>query len=212
MNCPKCGKDAGESKFCPECGASITGDVTPDTQNEKSKPKKKKTGLIVVLVLALIVVGIIAVPKLLNSGNSSKQEPAQDISFSALHSDLKTNSVAAAEKYKAQRFTLYFQVKTIEGSSNEAECLGNLWDSSYEKFPWEKFLMDGGLKKIYSAVDVYFSKDVAAQLEKEGYYKIEGTFDYSSYDDVRDQFVFAKIKNATIVEKMNDADISNLKK
>lgn len=168
-------------------------------------------GLIVVFSIALIVVAIITIPKLFKSISGSKQEPAQEISFSTLHLDFKTNSVAAGEKYKGQRYIFYFQVKAIEANANKAESLGFLWDTSYEKFPWEKFMMDGGLKKIYSNVDAYFSKDVAAQLAKDAYYKIEGEFDYLSYDDVRDEFDFAKIEDATIIQVLTEEEIANLK-
>lgn len=42
MNCPNCGKDASGSKFCPECGATLTGEVTPEAQSVIKKPKKKR--------------------------------------------------------------------------------------------------------------------------------------------------------------------------
>ena len=37
MICPKCGKEAGESKFCPECGNTLTANVVIYSENNDSK-------------------------------------------------------------------------------------------------------------------------------------------------------------------------------
>ena len=63
MFCPNCGKDIGNAKFCPECGApSIRSEETQKKENlsiqeissEAQKPKKKPGCLMVFLVFVLI--------------------------------------------------------------------------------------------------------------------------------------------------------------
>ncbi len=74
MICPKCGKDAGDAKFCPECGEKMTLPVdTAEGSNateEKEQPavveitqpaKKSKKKLIAVAVVAVVVVVLIIV-------------------------------------------------------------------------------------------------------------------------------------------------------
>lgn len=63
MFCSNCGKDIGNAKFCPECGAPSTRpEETPNRENlniqeissETQKPKKKPGCLMVFLVFVLI--------------------------------------------------------------------------------------------------------------------------------------------------------------
>lgn len=69
MTCPKCGKDAGEAKFCPECGEKMTQSVETaegsSVVEEKEQPavvetsqptKKNKKKLIAVVAAATVVV------------------------------------------------------------------------------------------------------------------------------------------------------------
>lgn len=69
MICPNCGKDAGDAKFCPECGAPIStqppqppkegawSGVVPEEPKKKKKGGCLKIGLIVLAVF--VVLGII---------------------------------------------------------------------------------------------------------------------------------------------------------
>lgn len=46
MNCPKCGNEAGESKFCPECGFDMTNGIQTESEvNEKDISKKENSGV-----------------------------------------------------------------------------------------------------------------------------------------------------------------------
>lgn len=66
MNCPNCGKDVGDSKFCTECGNPVETKAEEITTESKSKKKKSKLngcGVAIVIVL-VIIAGIIIVPQI----------------------------------------------------------------------------------------------------------------------------------------------------
>lgn len=80
MLCPRCGKEIGESKFCPECGANLS--ANPGYQQP---PKKKHTvayiiiGLVVIALVAIVVVAAINAnqPKELDSQPVGTNTPDQ---------------------------------------------------------------------------------------------------------------------------------------
>ena len=62
MKCPKCGNEAGNAKFCPECGAPLNGPM--EVQHEEAykggKPKKKKgcgCATVFIVFFALMLIG-----------------------------------------------------------------------------------------------------------------------------------------------------------
>lgn len=207
MYCPNCGKDAGESKFCPECGKTLSAEVTPEdtVQSIKGKPKKKKKVLFAILGIAILIVVVILLPKLFKSDSaSSHKAPAEEISFNSMLNTYKTNSIAGDQQYKGNKYSLYFKIESIEDWNGKAKCNGYLYDSNYREWPWYD------TSTYYSYIDVYFSKEVAAQLVKGTYYIIEGEFD-GSFDDDRDEFTFPKIQKTEIVGVMDPAEIPKLK-
>lgn len=59
MKCPKCGKEAGTSNFCPECGASMSSGPE-NTRVAEPKKKKKKRGWVVLLILVAIAAVVVS--------------------------------------------------------------------------------------------------------------------------------------------------------
>lgn len=59
MFCPNCGKEIGDAKFCPECGYSAQGNPGPEIPEPAKQPKKKKTGCLVAVIVAVILFGVI---------------------------------------------------------------------------------------------------------------------------------------------------------
>ena len=83
MICPKCGKDAGEAKFCPECGEKLTT-VTEESETveiaqnsavdtpqapeiEMPKHEKKNKKKIIIAAAAAVVVVVIVLIAILGS-------------------------------------------------------------------------------------------------------------------------------------------------
>ena len=126
MNCPKCGYDVGEHKFCPECGNKMSGG------NESSSNKDKgKIYLAVIIVLALALVGTLLalfLPKL--SNNKAEGGKPSEISFSLLRSDFDSNAISSAEKYNDKRF--YFHIY-VTGISSNGVLTGIIRDSNNTK-------------------------------------------------------------------------------
>lgn len=60
MNCPKCGKEVGNSRFCPECGADMSmGSAYVGAQEEKQKRKKPALKIVIVVIFAVAIVSAI---------------------------------------------------------------------------------------------------------------------------------------------------------
>lgn len=55
MKCKKCGTEAGNARYCPNCGAELNGQ---DVQDVPKKKKKKWIPIVVVVVLILAVIGM----------------------------------------------------------------------------------------------------------------------------------------------------------
>ncbi len=86
MYCSNCGKDAGENKFCPECGNPLMSeDKNPVPVQEKTQKKSKK-GLIIIAVIVLAVIALIAGKGLSKGKNDSSS---------------KTSTASSAESYKS---------------------------------------------------------------------------------------------------------------
>lgn len=82
MNCPKCGKDVGDSKFCSECNLVVTEyaeQIVPES-NAEIKPSEKANKVLQLLKSKWIIVGLLAIVVLVVlivflSGNSVKTVP-----------------------------------------------------------------------------------------------------------------------------------------
>ena len=66
MVCPKCGKEIGDSKFCPECGANIVS-------SSGSKPSQKKV-TILYIIIAVLSIAVIVLAVLLATKGSSESD------------------------------------------------------------------------------------------------------------------------------------------
>ena len=65
MLCPKCGKDVGEARFCPDCSTEIKQEEIYKSSNPKEKmsPKKRRgclTSIIIFFVFICILSAVIA--------------------------------------------------------------------------------------------------------------------------------------------------------
>jgi hypothetical protein len=64
MRCPKCGKELmAETRFCPECGTSMTGNNSPSLPSKKKPSKMKKGclgcfGIIIIFFIIIIIGGV----------------------------------------------------------------------------------------------------------------------------------------------------------
>lgn len=117
MNCPKCGQNIGNTKFCPFCGAA-TDQAAPQqpnapqpmpTQNNNQapaiQPPKKKGGC---LKIGLIVVGVIVVLGVIGSliggkgdsnTNSSSTNESSQIASSTPSSETPSSSEEKKESF-----------------------------------------------------------------------------------------------------------------
>ena len=95
MNCPKCGYNAENFKFCPECGAKILPDLGETENTNKNSIKKSKSSLakkiiisaiVVILVIAIVVGVIFGIKK------NKPIEAGQTITFGSFEQDdVKSN-------------------------------------------------------------------------------------------------------------------------
>lgn len=168
--------------------------------------------MIIFIVLALVIIGAVAAPKIMNLIVDSK--PAEDISFSEMFEAFSTNANTAEETYSGKKCTFYFKVININA---DGYCDGVLCDSNFELWPYyihgvlwypltpeeikngKQFIIRNS-NSNYSKIDVKFSD--GSKLENNKIYKIEGTTLFQFYDaDRGDYFAFPEIVNCKIIEE-----------
>lgn len=226
MICPNCGKEISESKFCPECGAKTDTDDTPASQQEaindnsyyealkkiekekkqeqKSKKKKKRIGcLAAVIVIILLVLSPIVGLKIADT-NKKREEAkvrdaleTQDISFSTIKYDYKTNASLAGDTYNEKKYSFYFIPHDIE---EDGRCRGLVFDSKTN--PWDVEVSSHG--ESHTDFDLYFDKESAKTLIKGHAYKLEGIFSIY-YDDDHSSFTIY-VNHIKIVEDLGITD------
>lgn len=89
MNCPKCGKEVGTSRFCPDCGADMSGGSNYGATPRKKKKKGWVVLAFVIVILVAVIVGTTGDKDHLssasngsasqNGSNGQDQQTAQDL-------------------------------------------------------------------------------------------------------------------------------------
>ncbi len=217
MYCPNCGKDAGDSKFCPDCGTKVeviknAEEANPSNSSlgyeeirdahyeaaekiENKKGKKKLIGCLTpIIIIAVVIAGIFVALKVKTMG------PASDISFSEVYSAYSSNATSASKTYDGKKFTFYFIPYKI---SEYGTCNGTVYDSFGKAWKW----YERNDKRISYLFDVQFSDD-ADSIRKGQLYKIEGVIDLNYSSDSND-FHFNTIKSAKIIEKDPVIELKN---
>ncbi len=216
MNCPKCGKDVGESKFCPECGKKIKAvdtsmkskGATTEPMPTKNVKEKSIKGLVVVGILFAITVIITCV--LIFAPGFAKTD---EISFSTLYSDFENNAAIANKKYNGKKFVFYFTPLQIKSSG---ECKGTVCDS--RGVPWRYIKYGNGADTYYAipehySLDGYESYDFiiklgkdAKDIEKNVTYKIIAKLNIDYHPDYIYDYIHS-LENVKIIERNANIDI-----
>lgn len=136
MKCPKCGKDVGDSKFCPYCGTEIEENSRSQVENVENKfeiqkseiqgsknnsnfkdHKKSKTLTIVaVSIVAVFLIGIIGI-----SGNTGKSKKLSSSNSSNTLKTCKSRSIEyqIPKNWKEDNSKAKDGVTTYKTPSNE---------------------------------------------------------------------------------------------
>ena len=124
MICPKCGKDAGAAKFCPECGEILAQESIATNETNPQKKKKKKgcffALLIPVILCILFVVGIkVGFIQFENTAKMTQAEypkaeefDAYSVMFYELNNNVKRKSYL--QDVISKRYRFYLKVDKIQ--------------------------------------------------------------------------------------------------
>ena len=137
MICPKCGKDAGEAKFCPECGENLSAPSENETKTEivqenktVAKPKKKIKKIWILLAIVVAVVAFFGIKSIVKSA-----KPAKYVSWNTIYSDTLDNAKIAEKKYSKEKLIFYVYVTEI-GNDAEVEFFDSNWNKPNISFEW----------------------------------------------------------------------------
>ena len=176
MICPKCGYDAGEAKFCPECGEKMLLLSTEENQTISVQDNKKsKKKIIVVISVAVAIIGLFVA---LFGSIASR---GKYVEWSTIKADYIDNGVIAKEKYKNILF--YVRIDSVLASYGSYAEVSFFEDSTWN----EKCSFKGR---------VHF-KDVS-KLHSGHCYVIKGglsNLDLTKFDEIN----FVYIKNAKVI-------------
>lgn len=142
INCPKCGYDAGEFKFCPECGESLSVSLDKESVLEplaeqenalKENPAplkkiKKRWILLAIVVLAIAFFG--------NKSVVYSVKPVSDTDWSTIYSDYFDNAQTANKKYRNQKLKLYVYIDSIDDRSATVTFFDSNWNASPFRVTW----------------------------------------------------------------------------
>lgn len=211
MFCPKCGKDAGEAKYCPECGEILTQEFIAINETNFRKKKKKKgcffalliPVILCVIVCILFVVGIkVGFIQFEDTAKTTQVEytKAEDfdvynVMFYEASNDVKRK--AYLEEIKSKRYRFYLIVLSIK---DEHSVLGQLCpsddyylDISRAKKTLNQWVKTGNnpdkedyINCIYwrtASTEVVFDDEIWDSLKQGDKLMIEGSFPDSPYEN-----------------------------
>ena len=110
MICPKCGKDAGEAKFCPECGEKMLLPSTEENQTISVQDNKNKKKIIVVISVAVAIVCLFLV--LLGSITSK----GKYVEWSTIKTEFLDNGIIAKKEYD-KNLLFYVRIDSIKSNA-----------------------------------------------------------------------------------------------
>lgn len=192
INCPVCGKAVSEAAAaCPNCGHPISNAPTVQVQTQQvnaqnaAKPKKKHTGLTILLVIlgvfVLLFGGCVALGAFgknltypeLTSNNvmmTLKNGTAVTTSVDQLIKESNDNEAAFKNKYEGAEIAFVSTVRDIEGSHYENHQYVNGQTTT------QKTVHIAGTLKLANSVNVDVSEDLAASVSKGDKVQVSGVF------------------------------------
>ena len=216
MICPKCGKDAGEAKFCPECGTNLNASAEeaknelPKVKNSKKKFAFKKVYMLAavgVVVATAAVLGVIAV--IFNT------KPATYVDWQIIYNDYLENGQTAKEKYGKQKNLFYVRIDEINQYGADVTFFNKNNKNKKLEIPSHEFghysrSLGRGVENVTPALDFLNTgvkfKDYSG-IHTGGYYLIEGTItslllNHSDYEELYTLSVH--IDDAKVVEVISE--------
>lgn len=198
MICPKCGKDAGEAKFCPECGTNLVvlserndrpeseQEMNPDITNKTSKKKIKKAWLLLAALIALG--GFFGITGAVKSAKKDAPEaPATYVDWLTIYHDYQDNGQTATEKHAKQKNLFYVYIDQIDSIDTTVTFYEQNWERSEVPF----------LNK--HSCHVRFND--YSKIHTGHYYVVEGNISYLWIDS--DKFIsYVEISNANVVSEI----------
>lgn len=138
MKCPKCGNEAGNAKFCPECGAPLNGPV--EVQHEEAykggKPKKKKgcgCATVFIVFFALVLIGGL-LTAISPDGVQSNASKSSASSTAPASSELNSPSAESSEQTEEKQAEIDAAFAKLAKQEDEVENTAFYTPSCYPKY------------------------------------------------------------------------------